>query len=192
MVATGENLGNFTLTQGKQPGKWSTAMATIKYGCYPLRSLWNIWDRTEITMDWSRTKILLCFGRRRSELEIKLWWQNCAVDQKKIFLNSLCTICSLKCSLLSLMSCFSKIYYSGLAFLVFVCFLFFVLFFVFVFVSHGSIHFEIIFQGLVAWVWVMCTILSTVWKKKATSNITIDSNFIQNQSWCCYSATLLC
>ena len=131
MVATGENLGNFTLTQGKKPGEWSIAMATIKYGCYPLRSLWNIWDRTEITMDWSRTEILLCFGRRRSDLEIKLWWQNCAVNQKGIFLSSLYTICSLKCSLLSLMSCFSKIYYSGLAFLVFVCFLFFVFVFVF-------------------------------------------------------------
>ena len=191
MVATGENLGNFTLTQGKKPGEWSIAMETIKYGCHPLRSLWNIWDRTEITMDLSRTEILLCFGRRRSDLEIKLWWQNCAVNQKGIFLSSLCTICSLKCSLLSLMSCFSKIYYSGLAFL-FLCVCFFFLFFVFVFVSHWSIHFEIIFQGLMAWIWVMGTILSTVWKKEATSNITIDSNFIQNTSWCCYSATLLC
>ena len=90
---------------------WSIAMETIKYGCHPLRSLWNIWDRTEITMDLSRTEILLCFGRRRSDLEIKLWWQNCAVNQKGIFLSSLCKICSLKCSLLSLMSCFSKIYY---------------------------------------------------------------------------------
>ena len=111
MVATGENLGNFTLTQGKKPGEWSIAMETIRYGCYPLWSLWNIWDRTEITMDLSRTEILLCFGRRRSDLEIKLWWQNCAVNQKGIFLSSLCKICSLKCSLLSLMSCFSKIYY---------------------------------------------------------------------------------
>ena len=169
MVATGENLGNFTLTQGKKPGKWSIAMETIKYGCYPLWSLWNIWDRTEITMDLSRTEILLCFGRRRSDLEIKLWWQNCAVNQKGIFLSSLCTICSLKCSLLSLMSCFSKIYYSGLAFL-FLCvcvFFLLLLFFVFVFVSHWSIHFEVIFQGVVAWIWVMSTILSTVWKKKS-------------------------
>ena len=165
MVATGENLGNFTLTQGKKPGKWSIAMATIKYGYYPLRSLWNIWDRTEITMDLSRTEILLCFGRQRSDLEIKLWWQNCAVNQKGIFLSSLCTICSLKCSLLSLMSCFSKIYYSGLAFLFLCVCVFFFLSFVFVFVSHWSIHFEIIFQGLMAWIWVMGTILSTVWKK---------------------------
>ena len=129
MVATGENLGNFTLTQGKKPGEWSIAMETIKYGCHPLRSLWNIWDRTEITMDLSRTEILLCFGRQRSDLEIKLWWQNCAVNQKGIFLSSLCTICSLKCSLLSLMSCFSKIYYSGLAFL-FLCVCVFFFFFV--------------------------------------------------------------
>ena len=165
MVATGENLGNFTLNQGKKPGEWSIAMETIRYGCYPLWSLWNIWDRTEITMDLSRTEILLCFGRRRSDLEIKLWWQNYAVNQKGIFLSSLCTICSLKCSLLSLMSCFSKIYYSGLAFLFLcVCVCFF-LSFVFVFVSHWSIHFEIIFQGLMAWIWVMGTILSTVWKK---------------------------
>ena len=132
MVATGENLGNFTLTQGKKLGKWSIAMATIKYGCYPLRSLWNIWDRTEITMDLSRTEILLCFGRQRSDLEIKLWWQNCAVNQKGDIPQFTLYNLLLKCSLLSLMSCFSKIYYSGLAFLC-VCVCVFFLFFVFCF-----------------------------------------------------------
>ena len=161
-------LREFYIDSRKKAREMIYSLATIKYGCYPLRSLWNIWDRTEITMDLSRTEILLCFGRQRSDLEIKLWWQNCAVNQKGIFLSSLCTICSLKCSLLSLMSCFSKIYYSGLAFL-FLCVLFvfcFFWFFVFVFVSHWSIHFEVIFQGVVAWIWVMSTILSTVWKKK--------------------------
>ena len=84
---------------------------------------------------------------------------------------------------------FSKIYYSGLAFL-FLCL--FIYWFI-CFVSRGITNFEIIFQGLVAWIWVMSTNLSAKNKKrKATSNMTIDSSFIQNQSLCCYSATLLC
>ena len=139
MVATGENLGNFTLTQGKKPGKWSIAMATIKYGCYPLRSLWNIWDRTEITMDLSRTEILLCIGRR---IIINYYYPWCRA--------------LVRYTIPDLLFCFC----------VCVCVCFFFCFLVFVFVSHWSIHFEIIFQGLMAWIWVMSTILSTVWKKK--------------------------
>ena len=51
MAATGENSGTFTLTQGKKPRKRYIVTATIMYGCHPLRSLWNILDRKEITMD---------------------------------------------------------------------------------------------------------------------------------------------
>ena len=54
---------------------------------------------------------------------------------------------------------FSKIYYSGLAFL-FLC----LFIYLFIFVSRGITNFEIIFQGLVAWIWVMSTSLSA--KKK--------------------------